>query len=107
MMKFPIYGKIKNVPNHQPDAGYFRCYKMSHDALSPSGSPRSEVWSGASRVRSRQKPLRLRPGRAGRPPTSPLVIFLIEPRRKPGMVTHFEWKYHLDIDEMVLKIFTY
>ena len=23
MMKFPIYGKIKNVPNHQPD-GYFK-----------------------------------------------------------------------------------
>ena len=22
MMKFPIYGKIKNVPNHQPDIEY-------------------------------------------------------------------------------------
>ena len=21
-MKFPIYGKVKNVPNHQPDAGF-------------------------------------------------------------------------------------
>jgi hypothetical protein len=22
-MKFPIYGKIKNVPNHQPDITWF------------------------------------------------------------------------------------
>jgi len=22
MIKFPIYGKIKNVPNHQPDVAF-------------------------------------------------------------------------------------
>jgi len=25
MMTFPIYGKIKNVPNHQPDMLEYRC----------------------------------------------------------------------------------
>ena len=32
MMKFPIYGKIKNVPNHQPARVSWKCIDMSHSA---------------------------------------------------------------------------
>jgi hypothetical protein len=32
-MKFPIYGKIKNVPNHQPDWNRFKCEKIVNTGI--------------------------------------------------------------------------
>ena len=51
MMTFPIYGKIKNVPNHQPDEDWWNKTHGKHPVSLPSSPSRLNKWSSGKVVR--------------------------------------------------------